>query len=142
MAYQVGWYIEGQVIYLEIWGEQTVEELVEANTTMIEKLDSVDKRLIHILINDEKLEKIPVSLTKLQTILTYSKHSNLGWAVLYGNKQSLMKNVQDFLMAMLAKIARARYIRVKTFDEAIDHLRKVDQTLDWDAVKEEVSVKK
>jgi hypothetical protein len=35
------------------------------------------------------------------------------------------------MILTLAKLTRARYVRVKTFEEAIVHLKAVDATIDW-----------
>lgn len=135
MPYKHEWLIEGQVIFAEIWGEQTMDELVESNEALLRFLNQADNRLIHIMLTDVQLKSIPTSLVQLQKVLTYTKHPNMGWAVLFGEKeQGIKESAQDFIIVMLAKLTRARYIRFKTFNEAIDHLKRVDQSIDWDAV--------
>lgn len=135
MPFKYHWYIEGQIIYAELWGDQTLEELHTSNNEMIANLEQSNGRFIHVIINDAKLLSIPLSLPKIQKVLTYTKHPNLGWAVMIGEKEKGLKDsVQDFMIIMIAKLARARYIRLKTFEDALSHLHKVDQTIEWDTV--------
>lgn len=136
MPYKTNWYIEGEVIEAEIWGEQTVEELQQSNHELIQYLKQADNRLIHILMQDTKLEKIPLNMVELQNVLTYAKHPNLGWVVICGDKEQNIKDkAQEFILQLLARVTRANYLRVKTFDDAINHLKSVDPTINWDAVQ-------
>ncbi len=140
MPYSIEWYIEGQVLYGAIWGVQTLDELKQSNALMVGYLDSSDGRLIHMIMSDQNLEKLPVSLAQTQNILTYTKHPNLGWAIMVGDKEKGLKGAaEDFLITFLAKLARARFIRFKTVDEALQHLREVDATINWDAVVPEAN---
>lgn len=139
MPYQFQPYIEKQILSGHVWGEQTVEELVQSNTEIVQHLDAVNGRLVHIIINDAKLEKIPLSISAVRDALTFTKHQNLGWVVMIGDRDKALKdNAQDFLLMLLAKITRARYIRLKTLEEAITHLRRVDQSINWDAANLDV----
>lgn len=134
MPYKYEWLIEGQLVSAEIWGDQTMDELVESNAFLVDKLDHSD-RLIHVIMTDAKLESVPTNLVQLQKVMTYTSHPKMGWVVMYGEKdQGIKDSVQDFLIIMLAKLARLRYIRFKTFDEAVEHVRKTDQSIDWNAV--------
>jgi hypothetical protein len=139
MPYKTDWYIHKQVIYCEVWGEQTLEELRESNQIILNHLDQSDGRLIHIIVRDNKLEKIPVSIMQLQKVLTYSKHPQLGWVAMIGEKEkTVTENAQDFVILMLAKLTRARYIRLKTLRDALVHLQKVDTTVNWNGISSAV----
>ena len=138
MPYKTEWYIEGQVVYAEIWGVQALEELHRSNSEMLRYLNSVDGRLVHVIMNDEKLVKVPVSLMQMQKVLTYAKHPQLGWVTMFGDKEKSVKMAaEDIIMSLLARITRAHYIRFKTFDEAVRHLKSVDETIRWEAVNPE-----
>ena len=137
VPYQFDWYIEKQVVYGEIWGTQTFEELKQSNADIIEYFDSVENRLVHLLICDQNLEQIPHNLLQMQKTLTYGKHPNLGWVIMIGNRdKSLKDSAPEFLMTLLAKLGQVRFKRVPSLEDALAHLQEVDQTLDWDAVNE------
>lgn len=125
------WYIKGHVVSAKIWGEQTLKELIESNTAMINYLEDTSRPKVHAIINDEHLVSIPLGMFEMRKSLTYLDHPKLGWVVMLGDKKNLVNNL---LSSILAKITRTRYIRVRTFDEALQHLRNVDPTIDWDAV--------
>ncbi len=139
MPYQHQWLIDGQVLYARLWGKQTLEELAMSNAEIVALLDAADGRLIHMLIDDSKLGELPASLFQIRKTLTYATHKNLGWAIVFGVKEyTLTSAVTDYIIAMLAKLTRARYIRVKTFSEAIDHLKSMDTSVQWDRVNPEL----
>ena len=129
MPYKYDWYVEGQVLHIEVWGDQTLEELKEANEVMVQQLDSGTGRFVHLVINDENLKSIPISLTELRKTFKYSRHPKLGWVVMVGSQN---RDFTGYIVVMLAKLARARYIRFDTFDEVKEHLKKVDHTINWD----------
>jgi len=134
MPYKMNWYIKEQIVSATIWGDRTAEELVASNQDMIKKLEESDRPKVHAIINDENLISLPVNLLEFRKILTFSEHPKLGWVVMVGNVKNSATNI---LIVMLMKIINARYIRFRTFDEALAHLQKVDPTIDWDAVSNE-----
>lgn len=139
MPYQHQWLIDGQVLYGRIWGQQTLDELTMSNADVVALLDSAEDRLIHMLIDDSKLGELPASLFQIRKTLTYANHKNLGWAITFGVKEyTLTSAVTDYVIAMLAKLTRARYLRVKTFSEAVDHLKRMDTSVDWDKINPEL----
>lgn len=139
MPYQHSWLIEKKVLASKLWGEQTIEELVASNAEINAFLDEADDRLVHMVINDGELTSIPSSLFQTRKTLTYTNHKNLGWVVIFGVKErSLSASVKDYMILTLAKLARARFVRVKTFEEAIDHLKAVDATIDWTAMNSDL----
>ena len=87
-----------------------------------------DRHFIHLILNDENLESAPNNIALVGRTLTYTRHPHLGWTMTIGDRPQKMT---DFIVTMIAKITRARYIRVKTFDEAVEHLKQVDQSIDW-----------
>jgi|GEM_PF-1693821 len=136
MPFEHKWLIEDQVVYSRLWGDQTLKELEDSNTQILSFLEQSDRSVVHVIVNDKELKALPMSLIQTQKILTYTKHPKLGWAILVGDKEAGIKDsVKDFMITMVAKISRARYLRVKTFDEAVAHLNAVDTTINWDQVK-------
>jgi len=131
MPYKQSWYIKGHIVSASIWGDQTLDELEASNADLLDLLEEFDHPTVHVIIDDENLNSIPVSLLKMRQTLTYGSHPKLGWVVMTGTKKN---TVSEFLMGMLAKLFRARYIRVKTFDDALKYLRKVDPSINWGAI--------
>jgi len=138
MPYKHNWYIEGHIVSAEVWGDQTLDEMDQSNADLLEFIEEFDHPTVHVIINDDRLNSIPVSLINLRETLTYSTHPKLGWVVMTGVPKN---SIVDFLVGMLAKLVRARYIRVQSFDEALNYLHKVDPTINWDAVSQDNSGK-
>ena len=137
MPFSYEWYIEGQVVYLKVWGDQTIDELYQSNETMLQFLEAMpaDRHFIHLIVFDEQLGTAPTNIRQINKILTYGRHPNLGWVVMTGDKP---KSITDFVVTMLAKITRARFIRYVTIEEAIDHLKSVDPSINWDNTQTDI----
>ena len=128
MSFEIGWYVDGQVIKGELWGSHSLDDLVAANKILTDLLDGGSKASTHIVLSDEKIENMPTSLLAIRQALTYTIHANLGWLVMVGGGQ---KGVKDFMIQFLADVNKARFHRASTFDDAFNHLKTVDESINW-----------
>ena len=128
MAYKTQWVIQDRLVYGQLSGDMTVEDMTvfnQENEAILEE----GVPLVHFLIHDADLTSVPISLGTLSNVLSFIKGENLGWVVTIGEGSFRMG---EFLSATLARIAQVRYKRVATLQEAIDFLQPLDPTLDWD----------
>lgn len=132
MPYEHQWLIENQVIYARLWGKQTIEELLKSNDDITQLLDSAGNRLVHMIINDEDLKEAPTNIVEVRKALTYATHPNLCWIIMIGKQENTVwTTLKEFVITMLTKIARGRYVRFTRIEEAFEHLRNMDSTIDW-----------
>ncbi len=121
----IEWLIENKIILGKPEGDPSPEDLKQASETYQILLDSSDAPLVHVLVDESKLETLPVSISVLAEKLDFLKHPRLGWFILYGNEDA-MKN---FVSSMLTGIHKVRHRRFLTLEDSLEFLVSVDSTL-------------
>ncbi len=121
----IEWLIENKIILGKPEGDPSPEDLKQASETYQKLLDSSDAPLVHVLVDESKLETLPVSISVLAEKLDFLKHPRLGWFILYGNEDA-MKN---FVSSMLTGINKVRHRRFHTLEDSLEFLVSVDSTL-------------
>lgn len=121
----IEWLIENKIILGKPEGDPSPEDLKQASETYQKLLDSSDAPLVHVLVDESKLETLPVSISVLAEKLDFLKHPRLGWFILYGNEDA-MKN---FVSSMLTGINKVRHRRFLTLEDSLEFLVTVDSTL-------------
>jgi hypothetical protein len=124
MPYKIGWHIPGRVIYGVVSGVQTLDELTEANQTVMSMLDE-GMRPVHFIMDDSQLKRTPINLKQLQIALAYVRHTRIGWIVLVGKNNPVL----SILVSTLISLMRVKSRRVESLDTAMAFLRTVDNTL-------------
>lgn len=130
MSYTVEWYIPSRLIYLNIWGDITLEEIEVVNADVVRLLDQGDSP-VHLLGRDQDVDKMPVNLRELQKRFNLVSHPTLGWIVGVGE----VNPVLNFVFPMLMKIARVDFVRRSTLVDAEDFLKKNDMSLNWEDIQ-------
>jgi len=121
----IEWLVENKIIIGKPEGDPSPEDLKQASETYHILLDSSDAPLVHVLVDESKLETLPVSISVLAEKLDFLKHPRLGWFILYGNEDA-MKN---FVSSMLTGINKVRHRRFLTLEDSLEFLVSVDSTL-------------
>jgi hypothetical protein len=125
MPYDISWLVEKQVINLILDGEMTVETIDEMSKAIIEYLDSSDKPLVHLLIDDSNARS---SIRHIKSVTEVGKslsHPRFGWLIIYGSTNK----TYQFMAYMISQVTKIRHRRFGTLDEAIQFLQTVDVTL-------------
>lgn len=125
MPYDISWLIEKQVINLVLEGEMTVETIVEMSNIIIQYLDSSDKPLVHLLIDDSNVSS---SIRHLKSVMEVGKalgHPRFGWLIIYGSTNK----TYQFMSYMISQITKIRHRRFATLAETFEFLHTVDVTL-------------
>ncbi len=121
----IEWLVENRIIIGKPEGDPSPEDLKQASETYQILLDSSDAPLVHVLVDESKLETLPVSISVLAEKLDFLKHPRLGWFILYGNDDA-MKN---FVSSMLTGISKVRHRRFANLQDSLEFLVNVDTTL-------------
>jgi len=122
------WMIDKRVIFGYAYDDLTNDEMLGHNNRMIELLDEGEP-LVHAILVTHPETKLPTpSIASGNRILSFIGHRNLGWNIVVHNPNSIMAK----LSIILAKIARARYRQFDNIDEAIQFLKEIDKSVDWD----------
>jgi hypothetical protein len=131
MPFQQRWYVNKRVLLIKMYGDLDLDEMTRNNDEMVAKMNE-GTPLVHILIDDAKVGKIPASLGQLKQIFT-GPHPSAGWVILIGPGSQ----IQNFLVGMIGKILRANIRREATLEAAIKFLRERDITIPWHEANEE-----
>jgi len=125
MIAEIRWLIENKIVLANPEGSPLVDELMLASETLQTFIDESDAPLVHILIDESKLQSMPVSLKVLTDAFGFLKHPRLGWFIIYGNDDRMKK----FISSMLTGITKVRHRRFDTIEESLQFLVTVDSTL-------------
>lgn len=128
MASSYSWYLENQIIYVQIEDSVTLDDLKKGNRFISQCLDAALHRPVHILYDMRQVERIKVNSFQVRSNLKYLQHPNLGWLVAFGLR-GLTSTIFDFMITMLSSIVGRRLHSTYTFDEALAFLHTMDKTL-------------
>ena len=126
MPFSVEWFVENQVIYSEMWGNMSLEDIRQHSIACIECM-SQTTRFVHMIVDLKSMQTLPLNAIQLRRAGTVLDQPNMGWMVLIAEDRSYMYVVK-LVMQMVTK-TRTRV--VSSLDEAIEFLREQDQTIDW-----------
>jgi hypothetical protein len=124
MSFEVSWYLPKRIIHIHVLGElglNQVTEMADAASKLLQEGDAP----VHILLDDAKGGRPPISLKELQSRLELVRHPSVGWVVGIGEADPVAK----FLIPLLMKIIRLDYVRVMTLEEGLHFLSKQDTSL-------------
>ena len=128
MAYRIGWYIEGRIIFSKLWGTQSREDGTRVNYDLSKLLNSSDVENVYIIVDSGELENSPPpSMALLSSTFTALRHPNLSWFIAVG-RVSMMNNIMGI---MLGQLFRLKYRKIATIEQALDFIRSRDKTIDW-----------
>ena len=121
----IEWLIENRIILGKPQGDPSPEDLKQASETYQILLDNSNAPLVHVLVDESKLETLPVSISVLAEKLDFLSHPRLGWFILYGNDDAMKK----FVSSMLTGISKVRNRRFANLQDSLEFLVSVDSSL-------------
>lgn len=127
MPYFIDWYIEDRVIYLQEFGELTVDDLFEINHTlraMLKDYGDTDYPL-HLVIDHTALLGRPVDMGALRGLMDVFSNPALGWSVVVGTNPVFWR----FLYEMVNQFTDANLGRIDAMEAVADFLRDIDSSL-------------
>lgn len=124
MLYEISWYIPKRVIHIHILAELDLKTLEEMSHIVFEMLEE-GLPPIHILLDDAKGGRPPISLKELQARLGIVKHPSIAWVIGIGEGDSVAK----FLVPLFMKVMTVNYTRVPNIESALVFLNKTDMSL-------------
>lgn len=136
MAYEVSWLIEGQVIYTRSWGEGSEEDMRNTMTQTITLISSSSRPYVHVVSDNRDLTSVPsmVVLAKVAREIPIPDHA--GWLVTVQTANPVLR----FFTDVVTQIMGRRYRSFKTLGEALQFLKTIDETVEWDKLPEAFKV--
>ena len=132
MSYTVSWYIPDEILYLHYSGAITAEELRKSLMEMQSFIESSPRALVHSIHDAGDVSEFPSMKNSIEVIRDASTHPRTGWSLSIREKSTLMK----LGSTIGASLFKARFRAFDTLEQAITHLKSVDENLSWDKVAE------
>ncbi len=129
MPFDIRWYIPHRVIYINVHGELTLEDLRQSHAATLDYI-AQGQAPVHIISDTSAMEKFPHGLNAYKEILGQKTHPNTGWVVTITHNQ-----LQRLLANMTTQIAGGQQKSMVSFEDALDFLQRVDLTLSIDDQK-------
>jgi hypothetical protein len=126
MAYKLFWHQPQRVIYFEIIGHFTKEEMYEFCYRLRDEFLSSVNHDVHILIDTQSVQSHPQDLRLLRDATDiYGKHENLGWMLFLGIDNPITK----FLTNVLFQVVGTHFRTVENLEAALELLRGIDDSV-------------
>lgn len=127
MPIEVKWFVEGKVIQAVGVGDISLDDITYSSNAIIDLINSSDSPLVHLVLSEENMESLPLSLRAFSEAAKFLHHERLGWFLIYGNMDRA-KHIK-FLDTMVIQIAQVRHRRFTTWAECLEFLLFVDSAL-------------
>lgn len=128
MAYHMSWYVDGQIIFTRLWGEQTHEDGNSVNQSLISLMDSSQSQHVYVIVESSGLKKSPPpNMSVLSSTFSAFRHPKFSWFIAIGN----VSTVNSIMGIMLGQLFNIKYRKLSDFDQAITFIKDRDTTINW-----------
>ena len=125
MKFSHHWLVERRVVYYELSGKISIDDLDTINRIILENLAKADgKQLVHNLIDVTGIEELP-ALHHIVTRSQFLRHPNYGWAVFWKFNNPAL-NMIAYWVYMATKV---RFRTVNNLEEGLLLLQDIDLRL-------------
>ena len=118
------WDVPDHVLWVNVGAKMTFDNICEMDSTLIGHLDATENTL-HIIFDNTELSAFPTDIRVLAANVTFPKHPNMGWRVIYG--ESRFVRYLGELSSKITGTSRLRY--VDDLATAFTFLKSIDNTL-------------
>jgi hypothetical protein len=123
--WQVSWYVQDRVIFCQVEGEVTADDLRSMNDQM-RTLAEKGQAPVHIILEFTRLKTFPKQLTQLRDVAHILRHRAVGWILAVGGQNPLF----TFIGTMVAQIGgKTQFRMVNSVESAYSHIQEWDDTL-------------
>ncbi|MGB7340370.1 MAG: hypothetical protein WBC91_15845 [Phototrophicaceae bacterium] len=121
MTVKLAWYYPDQVAIMQLIGETSATEFMQASEILYDWYDNSPTERIHLIVDDTYLTKLPnlAGLTKVKI------HPKRGTIIIVAIPNKLM----EFLANVAVQISKAKVLFVDTLPEADVTMKKIAQGL-------------
>lgn len=125
MAFKSHWYVDNRVVFTEVSGQFSLDELASFTEAIINYLDE-GQAPVHCIGDMSQMTSFPTQVNQvLKTAKTFMKHPNMGVLIIVGQGNPIMK----FVGSMVSQATKVEFYVTETETEAIERLNRLDSTL-------------
>jgi len=125
MPVQSRWLVEGQVIYTELVGDLTLEDIQAGSQGVIDLLEASNLDTVHLVGDQSKMGDIPVSLKLFNDAAEFMRHDKMGWFMMYPSENKFAK----FIASMISSLTKVQHRQCVSLEECLTTLKRMDDTL-------------
>ncbi len=134
MSYRLGWYIEGQITYVQFTGYPDVKELQTCMNELDVYLEQGQRPLVHSIIDLSHVDE-SIGLVKMAQAMKGRKpNPHIGWVITVSEQNKVVR----FTASVMRQILQMRQRSFDTLPEALDFLRDIDSGLDWNRADNQI----
>jgi len=123
MPFKTFWYTKNQVVFTEIVGDFTFEEMVCLNEEYAETYFTGYNKQIHLIADLRGMSNYPKNLVQIRDITRQTAlQRELGWIILIGTGNALLK----FLSATVFQLLHVKCKIVQTIEDAEKTLKRIN----------------
>ena len=122
MPYKMSWLVEKRILYTQMSGLVTSEEIRSQNREM-EEYAQHSELLLHTITDDTYSTGFDMKLRDLQKTQFVDIH-NLGWAICVSPSK-----MNRFFASVITQLSQKRGRQFSTLEEAVSFLQEMDDTL-------------
>jgi len=130
VPFRIDWLVEQHLVYINVHGTTTVEDLRAYDEYALRVLDESPHPLVHTIYDYSQEQIVPPLQETVK--MKAGKHPNVGW-VIFVNMQDIMTRFIDimtrFILSTASQVFRLRFRSFKTLEEALEFIQSVDSTL-------------
>ncbi|MCA9895876.1 MAG: hypothetical protein KC615_22985 [Anaerolineae bacterium] len=134
MPYSIDWLIPDQVIFMRVFGVTTEDEIRASFESVNTMIESSEYPHVHLIDDTGDIEK-PISPVKaLEIAREIGIHERLGWSLITREKSVLVRMGTAFGSSLV----KSKVKSLATLEDAIEFLKSVDGSLNWDQVNQTI----
>ncbi len=126
MTTQVYWYCPQRIIYVQIYGVLTIEQVAEGHRHNIELMESVPHQdKIHFIFDSSNMQHGPTNFLEIRRAgREFYRHDRLGWSIGVGDSTLIR-----FVSSTIAQFSNINYRAFHYLEEGIQFLQETDSSL-------------
>lgn len=125
MPYQIEWFLPKQIVYVQFIGDLTEDDLSVYAGELSQYIESSDAKMVHLLLDDSRLEKFPRSITQFRALFAVLKDPKVGWNLAFGTRNPFA----NIVSVMVGKVLNLRFRRFNTREDALHFVQQMDSSL-------------
>lgn len=126
MESSVRWYYEDKIVGVVSAGELSVEDVRNMAATINSLIGASESPLVHVIIDETNLISMPTNIKQIvDATSTFLSNPQLGWFIIYGNDNMILK----FVGQVATSMKKLRHRRFSTLHETLEFLISVDVSL-------------
>jgi len=128
MSSEYRWFLPERIIYAELSGEITTEDLHKGNEAISRFLYESPADSVHLIFDAHQMTGIAFNIVSVWGILSYLRHPRLKWVIMMGAKRTLVNTIKIFV-SIISAATRFNFYMCNHLIDAIAFLQKQDGSL-------------